>query len=118
MLEKIKKFFEPKSKKNEAHEMYLKLMNTKKAYSCLSEQLVEFTDDIDAHSDETSGAYFNGWLLLDNVAEAEGEDKHIYVVLKDGSKMNLHDFGKEYGIWEEGDIFLENIKNLVADREA
>ena len=39
------------------------------------------------------------------------------MVLKDGSNMNLQAFGNEYGIWEEGDTFLENVKNLIADRE-
>ena len=118
MLENLKKVFGLKKEKNEKHEAYMAIMNTKKVYSLLSDQLVEFTDEIEAHRGEASGAYFNGWLLLDNIADSEGEDDNIYVTLKDGNNMNLHDFVNEYGIWEDEDRFLENVKMLIADREA
>ena len=120
MLEKIRDLFKSKSEKNEKHEIYMKLMNTKQVYSRYSNKLVTFMDfsveELLEKIGPDEGPFCNGFELVDNEEEAYLEIKDMYVVLKDGSAMNLQDFSTEYGAYREGDEFIENIKNLVADR--
>ena len=73
MLEKIKKLFGLKSSKNEAHEMYMNLMNTKQVYSIYSDKLVTFMDFSVKY-----GAWSEGDEFLENirtlVADRVGEE--------------------------------------------
>ena len=120
MLEKIKELFNSKSIKNENHEIYMNLMNTKQVYSLCSDKFVTFMDfsveELIKKIGPDEGPFCNGFDLVDNAEEAYLEIKDMYVVLKDGSAMNLGDFSSEYGAYKEGDEFIENIKTLIADR--
>lgn len=94
----------------------IELMNTKKVFSTYSNELITFVESLDSIAEGTKGVFSNGMTLLDNIADAEDDIQHMYFVLKDGTIENCEDFYSEHGAFEENSNFIEDIKNLVADR--
>ena len=92
------------------------LMNTKKVFSNYSNELITFVKDLDSIAEDTKGVFSDGMTLLDNVAGAEDDIQHMYFMMKDGTIENCEDFYSEHGAYEENSNFIEEIKNLVADR--
>lgn len=120
MLNTLKNLFKSKPAKNEKHENYMNLMNTKQVYSKFSHKLIVFKDfDIEkviGTLTENDSPVCNGCDLVDAAYDVYLGIEDMYVVFKDGRAMNLEDFSSEYGAYKEGDEFIENIKTLIADR--
>lgn len=91
-------------------------MNSKKVYSCFSNELVTFVESLDSITEDTKGVFSDGISLLDNIADAEDDIQKMYFVMKDGSIKNCEDFFYEHGAYQKDSHFIEDIKNFVADR--
>lgn len=94
----------------------IKLLNSKKVYSIFSEHLVTFVDSLSEISENQEGAFSDGMTLIDTFENVEDDIQQMYFVLKDGSIYNCEDFYSDMGAYSPGSNFIDNIKNLVADR--
>ena len=42
--------------------------------------------------------------------------QQMYCIMKDGSCYNMEDFYSDFGAYEDGDEFYNNVDELIADR--
>lgn len=106
---------EVESSQNE--EIY-KLMNSKDIRSRISEKEVMFVKClVDEHYLIKDGVFCDGVNLIDNVEDVEDDISQMYCNFKDGGGCNMEDFYSMYGAYERGSAFIDNIKNLIRDRD-
>jgi hypothetical protein len=93
------------------------IMNGKKIFSNYSGELVVFVKRIaKKHEKDPKGVYSDGVTLIDNIGDAEADISHMHCLLKNGGAYNIEDFYAEYGAFDEGDVFSQNVMELIADR--
>ena len=94
------------------------LMNGKDIYSRLSGVQVVFVKSIvDDHYAIKDGVFCDGLNFIDNIEETIDDISQMVCNFKDGGGCNMEDFYSMYGAYEKGGAFLENIKNLIRDRD-
>lgn len=94
------------------------LMNGKDIYSRLSGVQVVFVRSIvDDHYAIKGGVFCDGLNFIDNIEEADDDISQMVCNFKDGGGCNMEDFYAMYGAYEKGSAFLDNIKNLIRDRD-
>lgn len=92
------------------------LMNSKKVYSSFSNELITFVKSLDSITEDAKGVFSDGVNLVDCIADVQDDIQKMYFVMKDGSIENCEDFYFKHGAYEKDSNFIEDIKNLVADR--
>lgn len=94
------------------------LMNGKDIYSRLSGVQVVFVKSIvDDHYAIKGGVFCDGLNFIDNIEEADDDISQMVCNFKDGGGCNMQDFYSMYGAYKKGGAFLDNIKNLIRDRD-
>ena len=91
-------------------------MNSKQVYSRFSSELVTFVESLNDIAPDDNGVYSDGINLLDGVENVEDDIQQMYFILKDGSAVCCEDFYADHGAYDNDSNFIEDIKNLVADR--
>lgn len=94
------------------------LMNGKDIYSRLSGEKVVFVKSIvDDHYAIKGGVFCDGLNFIDNIEETIDDISQMVCNFKDGGGCNMQDFYSMYGAYEKDSAFLDNIKNLIRDRD-
>ena len=96
---------------------FIKLMDSKRIYSRFSGHIIKFVDEIteDMWKDD-KGVYSDGMTLCDGIENVEDDIQQMYCIMKDGSCYNMEDFYSDFGAYEDGDEFYNNVNELIADR--
>ena len=110
---------------NKYRERLLKLLNKKEVYSCFSNELVEFVDDVYGIIDKIGDdkVVCDLTFLIDGAANVESGIEKIYFKLKNHCKCkhyyNFYDFSYENGIFDNNcdvEAFLKRIEEIMEDR--
>lgn len=93
------------------------LMNSKKIYASDSDMLVTFVDEITDELLQIKDCVFcDGMTVLDNIGDYEDDIQSLYCIMKDGQEYCMQEFYTDFGAYEDREVFLNNIINLIADR--
>ena len=95
-----------------------KIMNSKDIRSRASGKEVTFVRRlVDEHFMIKDEVFCDIVNLVDNKADVYDDISYMYSNLKDGNVCNMEDFYYMYGAYEEGSAFINNVKNLIRDRD-
>ncbi|MBR1435407.1 MAG: hypothetical protein IJ584_09890 [Bacteroidales bacterium] len=92
------------------------IMNRKEIRSNFSDSAVTFVPSIEEAETEKSGAYSDGILLLDRDAEVEDDIQQMHLILRSGSPVNMEDFYRWFGAFDDDSRFERMVTALGKDR--
>lgn len=107
----------------EFRKRYIYILNKKKVYSCFSDRLVQFVDELPRQFEKNT-VISNGSLLIDNCANVEGDIQDMYFVKKakdNHAYLNMYDYLEKSGMFDEENfnpvVFLQELEKQIEDRK-
>lgn len=99
---------------------YESILNKKEVRCRFCDKIVKFVETEKEYIECKTKPTMWGFMLICPKCNFEGEVKHCYVKLKDGSTMNFQDFlSDETSVFSENfneEIFLKELDSKLADR--